>query len=154
MTTEGMAKTDLEALLSKQLELQIDHMGGDPRELFKDNPEEWANFMRWNAWALTEELGEAMGEVGWKPWATSRHLNHDAFLKEMVDLFHFFMNLLLAGNPDTHPQDIARDFAHAYFLKNQKNAQRQVDGYDGVSDKCLVCHRELLGGQCAEGHIN
>lgn len=141
----------LDTLLQMQLQLQTIHMGGDPRDLRGD---EWAEFMRWNAWALTDELSEAMSEVGWKPWATSRHLNGEAFMREMVDAFHFFMNLLLAGNPDSTPEQIMADFFEKYKAKNEKNAQRQVEGYDGISDKCGVCKRELLMGQCAEGHVN
>lgn len=141
-------------LVTKQLELQKEHMGGDPRLLFETNPSGFADFMRWNAYALDDEIHEALQEVGWKPWATSRHLNREAFMKEMVDAFHFFMNLLLAGNPGRAVEDIVKDFVDLYHAKHAKNAQRQIDGYDGVSDKCSVCHRELLMGQCAEGHIN
>lgn len=141
-------------LVAKQLQLQVQHMGGDPRDLFADDPDGFADFMRWNAFALTDELHEALQEVGWKPWASSRHLNQEAFMKEMVDAFHFFMNLLLAGNPEMAVEDIVKDFVDLYYAKNAVNAQRQSDGYDGVADKCSVCHRELLMGQCAEGHVN
>lgn len=138
-----MPNTDLGALIGMQLDLQTQHMGGDPRDLFAADPEGWADFMRWNAYALTDELHEATAETGWKPWATSRHLNQEAFMKEMVDAFHFFMNMLLAANPGADPDDIAQAFCEAYFAKNAVNAQRQIDGYDGLSTKCPHCHREL-----------
>ena len=47
--------------------------------------EERATFVTWNMFAIEDELHEAIAEMGWKPWATSRHLNVDAMLKEMID---------------------------------------------------------------------
>ncbi len=130
----------LAAMLEMQLDLQREHMGGDPRELTGDA---MAVFMTWNSFALEDELHEAMGELGWKPWATSRHIAREAFMKEMVDAFHFFMNMLLCANPGTSPEDIAKEFFRLYQAKNAVNAQRQADGYDGVSTKCPQCKREL-----------
>lgn len=136
--------TDLEILIATQLRLQTERMkDGDPRLLAKNDPEEWANFMRWNAFALTDEIHEAMAECGWKPWATSRHLDREKFFKEMVDAFHFFMNLLLGASMGMDPSQIAREFCKFYYEKNKVNAQRQVEGYDGVSTKCPECKREL-----------
>lgn len=118
----------------EQLRLQIESYGSDPRKL---NDEERAQFISWNVLALTDELHEALAEVGWKPWATSRHLNRDAFKSELADAFHFFMNLMLAG-------DISADeMLDEYRRKRQKNAQRQIDGYDGISTKCPKCKRAL-----------
>lgn len=145
----------LDTMLQMQLDLQTQHMGGDPRNLaMEQGADAWADFMRWNAFALTDEIHEAMQEVGWKPWATTRHLNGEAFMKEMVDAWHFFMNMLLAASPGRTPEEIMTEFFERYYDKNSINAQRQIDGYDGLKDKCNICHRELLGGQCSEGHIN
>mgnify|MGYP006053891801 CR=1 FL=1 len=130
----------LDTMLQMQLGLQKMHMGGDPRDLEGD---QLADFLRWNAFALTDEIHEAMAEVGWKPWATSRHVNRGAFMKEMVDAWHFFMNMLLAANPGRSPEDIMTEFFERYSEKNAVNAQRQVEGYDGVSTKCSHCHREI-----------
>lgn len=131
--------SDLVDLLEAQLQLQKEHMkDGDPRNLSGDA---LADFMRWNAFALEDEIHEAMAEVGWKPWATSRHVNDDAFLAEMVDAFHFFMNMLLAGLGQP-PGIIAERFKEAYYKKNQRNAERQQEGYTGL-DKCPTCHRDL-----------
>ena len=127
-------------MLHMQLNLQIHHMGGDPRLLQGDA---MADFVRWNAYALEDEIHEATTEVGWKPWATSRHVNQPQFNKEMVDAFHFFMNLLLVANPGKTPAEIADEFCRAYLAKNAVNARRQVQAYDGVSTKCPECKREL-----------
>jgi dimeric dUTPase (all-alpha-NTP-PPase superfamily) len=147
-------------MLEMQLQLQQNHMkDGDPRFLTGND---MANFMRWNAWALEDEVHEAMAEVGWKPWASSRHINQEAFMKEMVDAFHFFMNMLLCGSQGWTPQQIADEFTRAYIRKNHQNAQRQKEGYDGVSQKCPYCHRDLSEvpvpffsdglGFCSPGH--
>ena len=107
--------------------------------------EELAQFITWNFTALSVELGEMMAEVGWKPWASSRHVDYTPAYQEMVDAWHFFLNILLAlGASHQRPIDsVARDFESYYVKKNAKNLQRQVEGYDGVKDKCLNCHRAL-----------
>lgn len=116
--------------------------GGDP---YKMRPDELAEFLTWNVTALNAELGEMLNEVGWKPWAENRYINGPAALKEMVDAFHFFLNILLAlGAWDlAGPPDTAEFFDDYYKEKNAKNLQRQVDGYDGKKEKCEVCHRDL-----------
>lgn len=131
----------LAKMLQKQLELQIEKMkDGDPRQLEGDA---LADFIRWNAYALEDELHEATRETGWKPWATSRHVNHQRFMEEMVDAFHFFMNLLLAGSGVEDPEELAAWFQELYYAKNAKNARRQDEGYDGISTKCPGCHRDF-----------
>ena len=128
-------------MLQMQLDLQKNHMGANPQTLTGDA---MADFMRWNAFALEDEIHEAMAEVDWKPWAKPaiRSVREDKFLKEMVDAWHFFMNMLLCGLPDS-PAVIADKFTKAYIAKNAVNAQRQADGYDGISTKCPECKREL-----------
>lgn len=113
---------------------------GDPQLLQGDH---MAEFVTWNFAACVKELSEATDEVGWKPWATSRHINQPQFNKEMVDAFHFFMNLLLVGNPDKTVDQIVDEFCRFYIEKNMVNAKRQDEGYDGVSGKCANCHRDL-----------
>lgn len=87
--------------------------------------------------ALIDELHEALAEIGWKPWATSNHFNQEAVKGELVDAFHFFMNLCLVSGVS------AQDLIDGYTSKSAKNIQRQADGYDGVSTKCTVCKRAL-----------
>src|SRR5690606_37354927 len=89
---QGDMMSQLERMLVAQRQLQVDSFGVDPLKLTGD---ERAEFIRWNALALTDEIHEMLGEVGWKPWATARHVNHDLAVKELVDAWHFFMNLLL-----------------------------------------------------------
>lgn len=124
-----------------QLELQTKKMkDGDPRNL---EGVELMTFLTWNSFALTDELHEAMAEVGWKPWATNKYVHREQFVKEMVDAWHFFMNLLLAVSPGMTPLEITDDFVDKYMAKNAVNAKRQEDGYDGKLGKCEYCHRDL-----------
>jgi hypothetical protein len=94
-------------------------------------------FIKTNVIAITDEIHEALGEVGWKPWATSNHINEAAYKAELVDAWHFFMNLciVVGMTPD--------ELFEGYLTKRQKNIKRQQDGYDGVSTKCGVCGRAL-----------
>ena len=132
------------AWLELQLELQRD-VFVDPR-IFSEDEEGRADFLIWNAFAATDELHEAMQEVGWKPWASSRHLNSEEFLEEIVDALHFIGNMVLAASINRHedPKVLAVMLWQKYQQKAEKNMQRQLLGYDGVTGKCPVCKREML----------
>lgn len=125
---------NLEQMLSAQHKMQINSFGNNPNTL---EGEEAVEFIRWNALALTDELHEALAETGWKPWATSKHVNRDAFIGELVDAFHFFMNLMLVVDCT------AGEFTAAYFAKRDLNIKRQAEGYDGIAGKCHECKRAL-----------
>lgn len=85
--------------------------------------------------AALDELHEALGEVGWKPWATSRHINLESFRSELIDVWHFLMNLFL------HAGMTGDDITRLYIEKQTKNRARQRNGYDGVTGKCPACRR-------------
>ena len=128
--------------MQRELQLKMPPPNRVPADLRGDDR---ATFMVWNAYALFDEVHEALDEMGWKPWATSRHLNAEPMLKEMVDAFHFFMNMLLVigGEMGWSIEQLADEFTKRYIAKNAVNAERQKEGYDGVSSKCPKCHREL-----------
>lgn len=119
-------------MLNRQRALQEQSYGFDFNAM---SEEERVLFAKDQALALLDEVHEALGEIGWKPWATSRHMNRDAFVSELVDAWHFLMNLLLAAR--VTPEE----FYRKYKAKNIKNALRQYKGYDGVTDKCPSCKR-------------
>ena len=123
----------LTKMLDMQRNLQLMYNQGKTIEEFSD--QERMEAIRDNVLACTDELHEALGETGWKPWATSNHMNREAFHGELVDAWHFFMNLML------HSDMTANDLYEGYIKKNAKNIQRQAEGYDGVSTKCPCCHR-------------
>lgn len=126
--------SDLNTMLEMQRQLQVKHYGKDPADL---QGEERALFIKDMVLALSDELHEALQEVGWKPWATSRHVNDEAFKGELIDAWHFFMNLILVSGMDPF------DFMQRYISKHDKNASRQKAGYDGVANKCPGCRRAL-----------
>lgn len=98
------------------------------------------SYLRTQALALTDELHEALGETGWKPWATSNHLNRDAYAGELADVFIFFMNMMLTA--DITPSELM----DLVKVKQIKNVKRQDEGYDGVSTKCPGCRRAYDDG--------
>lgn len=91
--------------------------------------------------ALEAELQEALDETGWKPWATQKFINRDAYFGELVDVLHFLMNMFLVLGDNTG--DLADEIFTKYCLKNHINERRQREGYDGVSTKCGSCGRAL-----------
>lgn len=138
-TSERLLNVDstnkLERMFEAQRLLQVEAYGKDPGEI--TDPIERIQFIKDMHIALTDELHEALAETGWKPWATSQHVNEEAFKGELIDAWHFFMNLcMVVGMGPDELQD-------RYMAKRQKNIQRQIDGYDGVSTKCPGCGRAL-----------
>lgn len=132
---------DLSELMVLQDQLQMESFGGtSPTQL---DPEARAEFIRWNAWALTSEMVEATDECGWKPWATNRNINVDAALGELVDALHFFSNIALAigGAAGMSADEVGYTLSKKYLEKRGINARRQLEGYDGVSTKCPGCGR-------------
>lgn len=122
----------LDKIFERQHDLQVKSYGRDPGLL---GEEDRAQFIKDMVLAATDELHEALAEVGWKPWATSRHLNRDAYVGELIDVLHFWVNLCLAAGVTAQEVEIR------YLNKAEKNARRQADGYDGLAGKCPHCHR-------------
>ena len=126
--------------------LQTVSFGQDPALL---EGADRADFITWNFAAFVIELGEAMGEFpGWKPWVAERGqgLNREAFIAELVDALHFAGNMLAAVDCSDE------EFNIAYLKKMAVNAARMAAGnYDGISDKCKHCHRELVESTTDEG---
>lgn len=124
----------LEAQLKLQRELgnRIDAM----------DDEERIRYLKDNVIALISELNEFLGEIGWKPWASSRHINRFAAFGELRDAWQFLMNLMLA-TLDRSPSMIAAQLETELYLKHSVNRARHESGYDGIADKCPSCKRDL-----------
>lgn len=118
-----------------QGDLQRNTYGSHPGDII--DSEERIQFSKDMHIALVDELHEALAEIGWKPWATSNHFNEEAYQGELVDAFHFFMNLCMVGKMTP---DMLFD---KYKAKRLKNIKRQQEGYDGIAGKCGTCHRAL-----------
>lgn len=128
--------SDLQYLLDKQRELQLIITGKDPSEL---EGIERIVFIKDMTLALFMELGEMLDETGWKPWATSRHVNEEPAQREGVDVLFFLLNLMLVMR-------MTDGFAwmKMYDEKWQINADRaRSKTYDGISGKCPGCKRAL-----------
>jgi hypothetical protein len=139
MTADDVPGWDrLSKLLEAQRELQLHAkpLNRDPSKI--TDPEERAQFIKDMVLALEDELHEALGEVGWKPWAESRHVNRDAYMGELIDAFHFFMNLMLVVDMT------ADELFLGYMEKRQRNKARWAaeGGYTGL-DKCPGCKRAI-----------
>lgn len=127
---------NLAELIAAQRDLQL-RLGND---VTKMSTEQQIEFIKSNVLACTDELHEALAETGWKPWATSRHINAEAFFGELRDAWQFLVNMMLVVQPD--PEALAEWFARALITKIAVNTAR-VNNYDGVSSKCPVCRRAL-----------
>jgi hypothetical protein len=134
----------LAEIFARQLRLQQVISGYDLNE--QDDQTRIDNIKE-NVLACTDELHEALNEVGWKRWATSSHINEDALKKELIDAAHFLFNLML------HAGMTSDEFFEMYVTKNKRNFERQAEGYDGVSTKCPHCARALDDVGIGQGRI-
>lgn len=73
--------------------------------------------------ALYSEVGEVLAEIPWKPWKQNQDFNVSKFRMELIDCFHFLINLFLLSGMDTS------DVYDLFQKKNQINRRRQKDGY-------------------------
>ena len=117
----------LETMLQMQKDLQT-RLGTDFDNL---SEEDKANFMRNHRGYLADEIAEALYEMPfYKLWKSYDKMStaqvNDAWLKvkmELVDSWHFFMNLLLCSG------FTAEEFFEMYMAKNKENHRRQDAGY-------------------------
>lgn len=121
----------LTTIFDEQLKLQV-RLGYDP---LKMSTEDVIEYLIWNSVALSGELSEAMGEIGWKKWATSKHINRTAFVCELIDVTKFLLNMALAVGVTP------AEFLQVFLAKTVVNHERANNGYDGVSGKCAGCGR-------------
>jgi len=115
-----------------------------------------------NTYAAIKELTEALDEISWKPWASAKFFNRDAFLGELADVQLFLDNLkLLAmkGGSIGEVYELSQEFDDLVLKKMDNAVKRQENGYDGIKDKCPACKRDksaasIILGQtvCPCGH--
>lgn len=136
-STDDPTSDRLAAMLDAQRQLQ-EKINGYALE--SQTTEQRITNIKENVLALTDELHEVLGEMGWKSWATSRHLNRDAAVKEAIDAWHFLMNIFLHLGVD------ANELYTRYVAKRAVNERRQNTGYTGT-EKCPGC-------KCALDDVN
>lgn len=128
-----MADDKLKRMFDRQFYLETKVYSNDLPDMTQ---KERLEYIRWNVLAVEDEVHEALGETGWKPWTTSDHINRDAYCNEIIDTWHFLMNLaLVVGMTE-------EEFFTRYMAKTDLNAKRQNEGYDGLN-KCPKCKRAL-----------
>ena len=83
-----------------------------------------------NILAIMDELAEFMRETRWKNpgdvkygWKQHQQLNREEAKNELVDLFHFFINLCIGIGMN------ADELYEKYVKKRKENVRRQVNGY-------------------------
>lgn len=116
----------LQEMIDLQAKLQSETYGKDISKL---DTREKIEAYRINMMALQDELHEALNEMSWKPWAKAEYFNDDRVQQELVDAWHFFMNLMIISGMDAEKLHLR------YLAKRKVNIKRQEDGYDGVSTK-------------------
>jgi hypothetical protein len=132
--------------LARQLEKQLRRPEQGGRHPALLDPEERAEYVRNNVLSCADELHEALNEVGWKPWATSRHMHRDQYLNELADAQLFLDNLVLGALREGDDIDaLEAEFAGMVAAKVDRHRRRVEGGYDGVSSKC-ACGREVEDG--------
>jgi hypothetical protein len=114
----------LETMLNKHWEIQRKVFG---HEFDRMMNEEKILFIKDMVLSATNELHEAMRETGWKSWSTSRHINMDLYMNELVDVYCLLMNLFLVTGMD--PEEVARVLFVRVSRKQMLNVQRQESGY-------------------------
>lgn len=129
---------DLERMIAAQHSLQYS-LGYDITQM---STEERINYIRENVLALNAELFEMLQEIGWKSWASSRHINSTEAFHELRDAWQFLTNLMLAVSGD-RPDEVAKLLEQTLYDKHAVNVARNDNGYDGVSGKCPSCKRDL-----------
>ena len=107
----------LEQVFQKQRELQTRFYGKVP------DVETDVQYVKDMVLAMTDETFEALRETPWKPWKKSAVLDREAFKEELVDAWHFLVNLTLASGMDE------TEFFDRFCGKNEENHRRQDDGY-------------------------
>jgi len=137
-------------MLIRQYQLQTETFGFDPPLL---QGRERGDYVTWNVVALEDELHEAMQELSWKPWATDDFFNREAYLDELVDAFHFLLNLVfVAGKAESGYLDLDElsfEFFTRYMKKAQINVERQKTpgGFKTLGTKCPDCGRAIEAGE-------
>jgi heterodisulfide reductase subunit B len=92
--------------------------------------------------ACIAELVEALDEVGWKSWATTRHVNETAAFGELRDAWQFLTNAMFTVR-QVSAEQLAKELEEALYAKLQINHARHESGYDSTTTKCPSCKRAL-----------
>lgn len=123
-----MKANKLEVMMEMQKKFQ-ENIGFNFEEM---TPKEKSAYIKEMHLWVVDEMSEGLHELkyakGWSKkydsWTEEEtKLRDDNFKDEMVDAFHFFMNILIATGMD------ANELYERYLNKNEINIERQNTGY-------------------------
>lgn len=118
---------EIQSMLNDQWEAQIEYYSLAPDQLVG---KQRSNYARTMAFALHDEVCEAMQEIAWKPWSSDHEkFNRKAFQQELIDALFFWMNLWLLSGSDA--DELISMFNHV----SAKNAARRANGYNARKDQ-------------------
>ncbi|NJR72714.1 MAG: hypothetical protein HC773_01395 [Scytonema sp. CRU_2_7] len=87
------------------------------------NDIESQEFVNMTALGLSAEIHEALGETPWKPWKKNQKSDKEKFKEEVIDIFTFTINMVLASGMDDNE-------LYAKFMnKHSLNKSRLLEGY-------------------------
>lgn len=111
-------KTDLQELFDLQLKFQtkVKHTHGYEEMT-------WIEHVRLMFIGVITEACEFLEETNWKPWKKPGIMDEEKMRKEIIDLWHFVINLSLAS--DMNAERVVEKFKE----KNKINIKRQEDKY-------------------------
>lgn len=121
-------------MMGLQLEFQVFLYGQHPASL---DTLARISYLRDMLLALQCEGVELLDEVGWKPWASSRHVNVELARSELIDIAHFLFSL--AAGLGMSP----KMFYTKFLEKQTENRRRALEGYTGIDEKCVLCSRDV-----------
>lgn len=81
------------------------------------------NFINIMTLAAIDELMESIRETTWKPWKKNQIFNKENYKNELIDVWHFLINLSIASGMD------AEEIHKRFMIKNNKNIERQDNNY-------------------------
>ena len=121
--------------MDNKLERMLIMQGGTQSETYgfrfsEMSPDQLISYIRDQHQAAVMELGEALDEVSWKPWAQGSWIHRDEFMNELIDVLHFWLNMALAVGGKATARELADEIFTRFALKNRTNARRQMDGYE------------------------
>lgn len=123
-----MTQNKLEIMMTMQKQFQ-EKVGFNFDEMSEKEKSSYIKeMMLWTSDEMSEALHELKFAKGWSKkydsWTEDETAEkEDKFKDEMVDAFHFFMNILIAAGMD------ANELYERYIEKNKINILRQETGY-------------------------
>ena len=72
--------------------------------------------------AAIDELTEALRETPWKPWKKQQKYNQEKFKEELIDVWHFLINLSLAAELSSN--ELFLRFKKKHKLNNLRQKQK------------------------------